>query len=87
MNTTQLAAFKAKIERILHTWQWNPTTDQLARFANEFVQKEPKTLNQTLSIFLKYFPAQKFAMLDGVDSSDYSTLLALALADAKAASK
>lgn len=87
MSTTQLAIFKTKIERILRPWQWHPTADQLARLARDFSQKEPKTVNQALEIFLKHFPGQKFPLLDGIDNSDYSTLLALALADAKAASK
>lgn len=87
MNITQLAAFKAKIERILRPWQWHPTPDQMTRLAAEFAQKEPKTLSQALTIFLKHFPGQKFLTLDGVDNSDYSTLLTFALADAKAASK
>lgn len=87
MNTTKLATFKAKIESILHPWQWHPTADQLARLAQEFVQKEPKTQIQALTIFLRHFPGQKFLTFDGVDNSDYSTLLTLALSDARAASK
>ncbi|MBS7422317.1 hypothetical protein KIE16_04890 [Pseudomonas syringae] len=87
MNTTHLAAFKVKIERILRPWQWHPTADQLARLAAEFAQKGPETHTQALVIFQKHFPGQKFLVLDGVDNSDYSTLLTLALADAKAASK
>lgn len=86
MEATKLAPFKAKIERILRPWQWHPTADQLARLAGEFVQKGPKTHTQALIIFQKHFPGQKFLALGGVDNSDYSTLLTLALADAKAAS-
>lgn len=87
MNSTQLAAFKAKIVSILRPWQWHPTADQLARLAKEFAQKEPKTHSQAFTIFQRHFPGQKFLTLDGIDNSDYSTLLTLALADAKAASK
>lgn len=87
MNSTQLAAFKAKIESILRPWQWHPTVDQLARLAKDFSQNEPKTHTQALTIFLRHFPGQRFLTFEGVDNSDYTTLLTLALADAKAASK
>ncbi|MNJ29878.1 hypothetical protein D3C77_244600 [compost metagenome] len=87
MEASKLAAFKAQIQRILKPWQWHPTADQLARLAAEFAQREPKTHTQALVIFLRHFPGQKFLALSGVDNSDYATLLTLALADAKAASK
>lgn len=87
MEANNLAAFKAKIERILHPWQWNPTPDQLARLAADFSQKAPKTQTEALIIFQRHFPAHKFLAVGGADNSDYKTLLTLALADAKAASR
>ncbi|HID7984312.1 MULTISPECIES: hypothetical protein [unclassified Pseudomonas] len=87
MEANNLAAFKAKIERILHPWQWNPALDQLARLAADFAQKAPKTQIQALIIFQRHFPGHKFLAVGGADNSDYNTLLTLALADAKAASR
>lgn len=87
MNSSQLAAFKAKVLEMFKPVGWNPTEAELKALANEFELKKPADLSQAGVIFQECFPDLTYLNLEGIDTSDYKTLLALALADAKAVNK
>lgn len=87
MTNSKLASFQKHIQNILKPINWSPSERELEALAKAFEEKNPTTLNEAAQIFDDLFPKQLFSALEGIDDSDYRTLLSMAIASAKGSAK
>lgn len=87
MTNSKLVSFQEQIQNIFKPINWSPSERDLEALAKAFEEKKPTTLNEAAKIFSDLFPKQLFSALEGIDDSDYRTLLSMAITSAKGSAK
>jgi len=87
MNDTELQKFRGSISALLKPFNWNPTNAQLEELARRLAEANASSIEDVSEVFSEMFPNLLYDGMEGIDNSDYKTLLAMAIAGAKASKK
>ncbi|CRM19596.1 hypothetical protein [Pseudomonas sp. 24 E 13] len=87
MNETELHKFRGSISALLKPFNWSPTNTQLEELARKLAEANASSIKDVSEVFSEMFPSLRYDGMEGIDNSDYKTLLAMAIASAKASKK